>query len=138
MKKPKRPRLVSFEEKYGFSFIKALIFNFLCLSTTIGITQQLKVDSIAGFFIFMALYTLLEVLTVNLMKKYLMTLVIKSLGLLIVLIYVVLIYFSVYVVPDIRFLTLLGFILFVTVFLVLRLLMMYYYEKYIESKREQL
>ncbi|PKK86875.1 MAG: hypothetical protein CVV63_03210, partial [Tenericutes bacterium HGW-Tenericutes-8] len=59
----------------------------------------------------------------------------KSLGLILVLVYILLIFFSVYVVPDIRFMTTMGFILFVLVFLVLRVLMMYYYDKFIERRR---
>ena len=133
--KKKPISLIHLEEKYGFSFLKAIIFNLLAISTTIGITSQPKVDSVTGFFIFILLYTLLEVMTINLLKKYFMVSIIKTLGLALLLIYIVLVYASVLVVPDIRFMTTLGFILFILVFLVLRVLMMYYYDKFMERRR---
>lgn len=135
MKKKKPLDIISLEEKYGFSYIKAILFNVLAIATTIGITSHPKVESVVGFFIFILLYTLLEVMILNLLKRYFMALIIKSLGLILVLVYILLIFFSVYVVPDIRFMTTLGFILFVLVFLVLRVLMMYYYDKFIERRR---
>ena len=135
MKKKKPLDMISLEEKYGFSYIKAILFNVLAIATTIGITNHPKVESVVGFFIFILLYTLLEVMILNLLKRYFMALIIKSLGLILVLVYILLIFFSVYVVPDIRFMTTLGFILFVLVFLVLRVLMMYYYDKFIERRR---
>lgn len=133
--KKKPISLIHLEEKYGFSFLKAIIFNLLAISTTIGITSQPKVDSVTGFFIFILLYTLLEVMTINLLKRYFMAWIIKTLGLALLLIYIMLVYASVLVVPDIRFMTTLGFILFILVFLVLRVLMMYYYDKFIQRRR---
>lgn len=139
MKKPlKTPLLVDLEQKYSFSMIKAYVFNLLAFITATGLSMQLKVDHWLGFVLLTVLYTLLEVMAVNLLRRYAMKQVYRTFGLLLLLVYVLLIYGTISIVPDVYFQTLIGFIGFTLIFLVIRVLLLYYYDKLIQNKRRHL
>lgn len=134
----KNPLLVELDQSYGYSMIRVYLFNLIAFMTSIGLTSKLKVSHIVGFVILTILYTLVEFLLVNLTKRYLFKYVIKTLGLSLLLLYIVLIYVTVELVPDVRFTSTLGFVLFTVVFLVIKVLLVYYYDKFIQSKRRHL
>ncbi|MDY0210393.1 MAG: hypothetical protein RBQ91_03165 [Acholeplasma sp.] len=139
MKKPlKTPLLVDLEQTYSFSMIKAYVFNLLAFITATGLSMQLKVDHWLGFVLLTVLYTLLEVMAVNLLRRYAMKQIYRTFGLLLLLVYVLLIYGTISIVPDVYFQTLIGFIGFTLIFLVIRVLLLYYYDKLIQNKRRHL
>ncbi|MBM7453170.1 uncharacterized membrane protein YvlD (DUF360 family) [Acholeplasma morum] len=134
----KNPLLVEIDQSYGYSMLRVYVFNLIAFMTAIGLTSELKVDHIVGFVILTILYTLVEFLLINVTKRFLFKYVIKTLGLLLLLIYIVLIYLAVEMVPDVRFTSTLGFVLFTLVFLVIKILLVYYYDKFVQSKRRHL
>lgn len=133
MKKP--VRFLSIEDKYGFQYIKTIVMNSIIFMPAQYISGEPKIDTIFGFFIYIVLFSLIELMLVNLLVRYYLKWVIRSGGLIVLLLYIVLIYFSVQLVPDIKFNHLFGSIGFIVIFLVLKLFATYYYEKYLESKR---
>lgn len=116
-------------DSYTKGYLTASIINMLAVSTTAGITMQLKVDSIEGFIIFIVLFTLLDMMIGLLIKRYLFHYVIQSFGLVLALTGLLLIFITERLVPDVYFTTVFGFVGFSIFFLIFRLLLIYTYEK---------
>jgi hypothetical protein len=116
-------------DSYTKGYLTSTVINMLAVSTTAGITMQLKVDSIEGFIIFVVFYTLIDMMIGLLIKRYLFHYVIQSFGLILALVGLVLIFVTERLVPDVYFTTVFGFIGFSMFFLVFRLLLIYTYEK---------
>ena len=122
-------------ESYSMSYLTSMLINMLAVATTVGITMQLKVDSIEGFIVFVVLFTLLDSMATLLIKRYFYAVIVQSFGLILALIGVILIFTTERLVPDIYFQSMYGLIGFSSFFLVLRLLINYAYEKSIGRKK---
>jgi hypothetical protein len=116
-------------DSYTKGYLTSTVINMLAVSTTAGITMQLKVDSIEGFVIFVVLFTLFDMMIGLLIKRYLFHYVIQSLGLILALVGLILIFITERLVPDVYFTTVIGFIGFSVFFLVFRLLLIFTYER---------
>jgi hypothetical protein len=121
-------------DSYTKGYLTASIINLLAVSTTAGITMQLKVDSIEGFIIFVVLFTLFDMMIALLIKRYLFHYVIQSFGLVLALVGLLQIFITEQLVPDVYFTTVFGFIGFSIFFLVFRLLLIFTYEKLTDKR----
>ena len=124
-------------DSYSMSYLTAVIINALAMSTTIGLTGQLEVNSIEGFIIFVIFFTLLDTMINLMIRRYFFKWVVQSLGLIYALLGFLVIFLTEQVVPDIHFKTIFGLIGFSVFFLVLRLLMNYTYERTKGRKNER-
>jgi len=116
-------------DSYTKGYLTASLINMLSVSTTAGITMQLKVDSIEGFILFVVLFTLFDMMIGLLIKRYLFHYVIQSFGLVLALVGLLQIFITERLVPDVYFTTVYGFIGFSLFFIIFRLLLIYTYEK---------
>lgn len=116
-------------DSYTKGYLTASLINMLAVSTTAGITMQLKVDSIEGFILFVVLFTLFDMMIGLLIKRYLFHYVIQSFGLVLALVGLLQIFITERLVPDVYFTTVYGFIGFSLFFIIFRLLLIHTYEK---------
>jgi hypothetical protein len=122
-------------DSYSMSYLMSTAINMLAVATAVGITMQLKVDSIEGFILFVVLFTLLDTMIGLLIKRYFFQYVVQSFGLILALVGLILIFITEQLVPDVYFESVFGIIGFTVFFLVLRLLLIYTYEKTIGQKK---
>lgn len=121
---------------FGLNILYMYLMNLLLFMVTTGLTSFLKVTEIAGFFIGVMLFTLLEIMFKMVIYRYLLKYVLQSFGLLLLLTSILLMYVSVYVTPGLEFIQIGHLIGFSILFLGLRMMLMYYLKTWLFNKRK--
>lgn len=123
---------------YSTSFLTTTVINMLAMSTTIGLTMQIEVDSIEGFILFVVGFTLLDTMVSLLLKRYFFKWVIQSFGLIYGLAGFLVIFIIEQLVPDMTFKTVFGLVGFSIFFLALRLLLKITFERFTKRQNERI